>query len=128
MSVQKKLLISFFSITLLVIISGAIETSEKMNFNTLINLANNISSKLNKTNMNIDSQLKKSQKNIDSTVTASSTFIITFALIAIAASILIATYSSKNVINSLNAFQASLLDFFRFINKETDQIKMIKIK
>lgn len=105
-----------------------IEKSESMNFAALINQTDKILNDLSKISDKITKEYNESKDLIVSIVSTASLFNIITALGAIIGGILIASYTSKNIINSLNGFQQSLLSFFSFVNKETKEIKLIHIK
>jgi methyl-accepting chemotaxis protein len=105
-----------------------IEASEDTNFNTLIKQATNISNMLYTKKTKLDKELVEAQDNIDDIVETASFFNIIAALIAVIGGIIISTYTSKNIVESLASFQTSLLEFFRFVNKEQKDIQLIEIK
>ncbi|MEA3383351.1 MAG: methyl-accepting chemotaxis protein [Campylobacterota bacterium] len=105
-----------------------VEHSERLNFETLMKHALDISSSLQKIEQNLEANLVSSQNNIDSIIGTASIFNIVSALIAIVGGIAIAIFTSKNIVESLNSFQNSLLGFFSFVNKETKHIELIEIK
>ncbi len=105
-----------------------IETSEKMNFDTIMKEANVISAKLLKIETQLKQELLIAQDDISNVVSTASLFNIIAALFAVVGGIIIATYTSRNIVESLANFQSSLLEFFKYVNKETNQIQLIDIK
>ncbi|MEA3511975.1 MAG: methyl-accepting chemotaxis protein, partial [Campylobacterota bacterium] len=105
-----------------------IETSENMNFDTLMKQSNKMSEKLYNLEKEIKKELIVAQNDISDIVSTASMFNIVAALLAIVGGIIISTLTSRNIINSLNSFQFSLLEFFKFVNKERKDIQLIDIK
>jgi len=108
--------------------SLVVEGSEKENFDILMKLGENISSKLLKIGNSLETKINHTQINISETISTQSNFIIIAIFLIVLVGIVIATIVSKNILNSLEHFQTSLLSFFDFINKKTQDVELIEIK
>jgi methyl-accepting chemotaxis protein len=105
-----------------------IETSESMNFDTLIQKADKISKALYNVEKHTTDELKIAEDDISNIVENAIFFNIITALIAIIGGILIATITSKNIIDTLKNFQNGLDYFFAFVNREKEYISPIEVK
>ena len=108
--------------------STVIEASEKENFDILMGVGKDISSKLKAIEKTLDKKVTNTQLNISETISTESTVIITSIFIIVLFGIVIATIVSRNISNSIKHFQSSLLSFFDFINKKTQDVELIQIK
>jgi len=108
--------------------SKVVEASEKENFDILLEAGKNISSKLAQIGNALEKKINNTQLSISETISTESTVIITSIFIIVALGIVIATIVSRNISNSIKHFQTSLLSFFDFINKKTQDVELIKIK
>ncbi len=108
--------------------STVVEASEKENFDILMGVGKDISSKLKAIEKTLDKKVTNTQLNISETISTESTVIITSIFIIVLFGIVIATIVSRNISNSIKHFQSSLLSFFDFINKKTQDVELIQIK
>ncbi|NQY93499.1 MAG: methyl-accepting chemotaxis protein, partial [Campylobacteraceae bacterium] len=108
--------------------SKVVEASEKENFDILMGVGGNISTKLGQIEKTLDKKITKTQLTISETISTESTVIITSIFIIVVLGIVIATVVSRNISNSIKHFQTGLLSFFDFINKKTQDVELIKIK
>ena len=108
--------------------SSVVESSEKENFAILMKLGEKISTKLNTLDKSLEDGINKAQLDIGETISTAATFIVVFISIIVIVAILIATIVSRNISTSLNYFQMSLLSFFDFINKKTENVDLIQIE
>jgi len=108
--------------------SKVIEGSEKENFDILLEAGKNISSKLTQIGNALEKKINNTQLSISETISTESTVIITSIFIIVVFGIVIATIVSRNISNSIKHFQTSLLSFFDFINKKTQDVELIQIK
>ena len=105
-----------------------LEASERENFRNLISQTHEISIKLNSLKNNISKKLIQSQNEIGTIVEHSLILDIIIVFLAVIGGIIVALYTSKQVVQSLEHFQYSLLSFFSFLNKEVTDIQLIEIK
>jgi len=108
--------------------SIVVEGSEKENFDILMKLGEDISSKLLKIGNSLEKKINHTQLDISETISTESNFIVISIFLIVLVGIVISTIVSKNILNSLEHFQTSLLSFFDFINKRTQDVELIEIK
>jgi len=108
--------------------SKVVEGSEKENFDILMKLGEDISSKLGKIGNTLDTKINNTQLTISETISTQSNFIVISIFLIVLVGIIIATIVSKNIVDSLEHFQTSLLSFFNFINKKTQDVELVVIK
>jgi len=68
------------------------------------------------------SNVSKSLNNVKDVVQSSSTTNIIFQIVSIVLSLFIGIYIMKNIIMEIQKFQVGIIEFFKYLNKQTDHI------
>ncbi len=95
-----------------------------------------IDEKIDETTTEIGEDILKLQKSIKEELKEASqeeasyaknikTFVIVVVVLVLLISVAISFYITKNITNSLNNFQEGLLNFFRYLNREISEVKLL---
>jgi len=84
----------------------------------MVKVGLNLESQLDKINVNI-SEVKEESQDVLNTV------LLSIAIFSITLFIILSSYLSNQIINSLNNFQKGLLEFFNYLNKKSNDVKLL---